>query len=75
MHSEECSPVLRAVCERRGYDDGEKNGCLGACMRGYLALWAFKREIPQYAGGAYVPYDSIWFEGDATRRGEKCFPA
>ncbi len=45
-----------------------------ALYAGIIALWAFKREIPQYAGGAYVPYDSIWFEGDATRRGETAFP-
>lgn len=48
-------------------------GLLMALYAGIIALWAFRREIPQYAGGAYVPYDSIWFEGAATRRGEKCF--
>lgn len=49
-------------------------GALFAIYAGIIAIWAFKREIPQYAGGAYVPYDSIWFEADATRRGETAFP-
>ena len=46
-------------------------GLLMALYGGTIALWAFKREIPQYAGGAYVDYDAVWFEGDATRRGKK----
>lgn len=46
-------------------------GLLMALYAGIIALWAFKREIPQYAGGAYVDYDAVWFEGDATRRGKK----
>lgn len=46
-------------------------GLLMALYGGIIALWAFKREIPQYAGGAYVDYDAVWFEGDATRRGKK----
>lgn len=49
-------------------------GALIAIYAGIIAIWAFKREIPQYAGGAYVPYDNIWFEADATRRGETAFP-
>ena len=49
-------------------------GLILALYGGALALWLYKREIPQYAGGAYVDYDAIWFEGDATRRGEKNFP-
>ena len=48
-------------------------GLLMALYAGIIALWVFRREIPQYAGGAYVDYDAIWFEGAATRRGEKCF--
>ena len=46
-------------------------GLLMALYGGIIALWSFKREIPQYAGGAYVDYDAVWFEGDATRRGKK----
>ena len=46
-------------------------GLLMALYGGVIALWAFRREIPQYAGGAYVDYDAVWFEGDATRRGKK----
>ena len=46
-------------------------GLLMALYAGIIALWAFRREIPQYAGGAYVDYDAVWFEGDATRRGKK----
>lgn len=46
-------------------------GLLMALYAGIIALWAFRREIPQYAGGAYVDYDAVWFEGDATRRGGK----
>lgn len=41
---------------------------------GILTVWMFGKEIPQYTNGAYVDYDSIWFEGCATRWGEKCFP-
>lgn len=48
-------------------------GLLMALYAGIIALWAFKREIPQYAGGAYVDYDAIWFEGCATRWGQKFF--
>lgn len=46
-------------------------GLLMTLYAGIIALWAFRREIPQYAGGAYVDYDAVWFEGDATRRGKK----
>lgn len=46
-------------------------GLLMALYAGIIALWAFRREIPQYAGGAYVDYNAVWFEGDATRRGKK----
>lgn len=49
-------------------------GVLLAIYAVIIAIWAFKREIPQYVNGAYVPYDSIWFEADATRRGETAFP-
>lgn len=48
-------------------------GLLMAFYASIIALWAFKREIPQYAGGAYVDYDAIWFEGCATRWGQKFF--
>ena len=48
-------------------------GLLMALYAGIIALWAFRREIPQYAGGAYVDYDAIWFEGCATRWGQKFF--
>ena len=48
-------------------------GLLIASYAGIIALWAFSREIPQYAGGAYVDYDAIWFEGCATRWGQKFF--
>lgn len=50
-------------------------GLLMALYAGIIALWAFKREIPQYTGGAYVDYDAIWFEGCATRWGQKFFKA
>ena len=46
-------------------------GLLMTLYAGIIALWAFRREIPQYAGGAYVDYDAVWFEGAATRRGKK----
>ena len=48
-------------------------GLLMASYAGIIALWAFRREIPQYAGGAYVDYDAVWFEGCATRWGQKFF--
>lgn len=48
-------------------------GLLMALYAGIIALWAFKREIPQYAGGAVVDYDAVWFEGCATRWGQKFF--
>lgn len=49
-------------------------GLLLTLYAGILAVWLFKREIPQYAGGAYVDYDAVWFEGCATRWGETAFP-
>lgn len=49
-------------------------GLLLAVYAGILAVWLFKREIPQYTGGAYVDYDAVWFEGCATRWGETAFP-
>ena len=48
-------------------------GLLVVLYAAILAIWMFKKEIPQYANNAYVDYDSIWFEGCATRWGEKCF--
>lgn len=36
-----------------------------------ICLWLFGKEIPQYASGKYIDYDSIWFEGQATRWGTK----
>ena len=50
----------------------------GAALAVYaliLAVWLFAVEIPKYAHGAYVPYDSIWFEGSATRLGQKYYGA
>ena len=35
-----------------------------------LEYWLFKIEIPKYDNGARVPYDEIWFEGQATQLGE-----
>lgn len=37
-----------------------------------VSIWMSTIEIPKYDKG-YVPYDSIWFEGQATRWGEKVF--
>ena len=34
-----------------------------------LNIWSFHSEIPKYSSGDYVDYDSIWFEGDASKRG------
>lgn len=39
-----------------------------------MAWWLFGKEIPQYENGAHVDYDAVWFEGSATRLGEKYFP-
>lgn len=36
-----------------------------------IAMWLFGKEIPQYASGKSVPYDKIWFEGQATEWGTK----
>lgn len=38
-----------------------------------IFMWLVIREIPKYANNAYVPYDGIWFEAQATRLGEKNF--
>lgn len=48
-------------------------GLILALYGGLLAIWLYKKEIPQYANGAYVDYYSIWFEGCATRWGQKFF--
>ena len=48
-------------------------GLILALYGGVLAIWLYKKEIPQYANGAYVDYDAIWFEGCATRWGQKFF--
>ena len=37
-----------------------------------VSIWMSSTEIPKYDRG-YVDYDSIWFEGQATRWGEKVF--
>jgi hypothetical protein len=39
-----------------------------------IFIWLIVKEIPKYKNGKYIPYDSIWFEGQATRIGEKLFP-
>lgn len=36
-----------------------------------ILIWLFAKEIPQYAFGKYVDYDDIWFEGQASKWGEK----
>ena len=46
-------------------------GCLLICYAIIIAVWLFKTEIPQYASGKYIDYDSIWFEGQASKWGEK----
>ena len=38
-----------------------------------IFLWLLWKEIPKYEEGKYVPYDSIWFEGQATALGDKYF--
>ena len=53
-------------------------GGIGAILAFYalwLAYWLFVKEIPQYADGAHVDYDAVWFEGSATHLGETFFPA
>lgn len=39
-----------------------------------IFIWLIVKEVPNYKNNAYVPYDSIWFEGTATKLGEKHFP-
>ena len=39
-----------------------------------LTAWAWFFEIPKHQAPGYVPYDSIWFEGQATKLGYKYFP-
>ena len=46
-------------------------GCLLILYAIIIAVWLFKTEIPQYASGKYIDYDSIWFEGQASKWGEK----
>ena len=48
-------------------------GLLMALYAGFIAVWLFNVEIPKYEGGAVVDYDAVWFEGWATRLGEKYF--
>ena len=48
-------------------------GLLMALYAGFIAVWLFNVEIPKYEGGAVVDYDAAWFEGWATRLGEKYF--
>lgn len=36
-----------------------------------IASWLLNAEVPQYESGKYVDYDDIWFEGQATKWGEK----
>ena len=38
-----------------------------------ILLWLLCKEIPKYEEEQYVPYDSIWFEGQATALGDKYF--
>lgn len=46
-------------------------GCLLILYAIIIAVWLFKTEIPKYASGKYIDYDSIWFEGQASTWGEK----
>ena len=39
-----------------------------------IFIWLIVKEIPKYKNNTYVSYDSIWFEGTATKLGEKYFP-
>lgn len=34
-----------------------------------IVIWLLEHEIPKYVNGKSVPYDSIWFEGQATEWG------
>ena len=36
-----------------------------------IASWLLNAEVPQYESDKYVDYDDIWFEGQATKWGEK----
>ncbi len=38
-----------------------------------LLIWLAASELPKYSSGNYVDYDSIWFEGMATKLGKKYF--
>ena len=46
-------------------------GCLLISYSIIIMVWLFKTEIPKYASGKHVDYDSIWFEGQASTWGEK----
>ena len=46
-------------------------GFLLMCYLIGLFLWMMLKEIPKYNNYAYVPYDSIWFEGQATNLGTR----
>ena len=50
---------------------------IGALIVAYticLTCWLFIKELPQYDDDANVSYYSIWFEGQASRLGQKYFP-
>ena len=34
-----------------------------------IHIWSMAVEIPKHKGDVYVDYDSVWFEGDASKRG------
>lgn len=47
---------------------------IGAIIFFYLAglfIWLVLFEIPKYENNQKVPYDSIWFEGQATKLGKR----
>jgi hypothetical protein len=46
-------------------------GFLLICYLIGLFFWMMLKEIPKYNNYAYVPYDSIWFEGQATNLGTR----
>ncbi len=48
-------------------------GALLVLYAAVLGVWLLYFEIPKYRAGAYVPYDSVWFEASATRLGEKYY--
>ena len=63
-----------AICAVGAFTSVKLLLIIGAVLTVYFCIlgsWLLTVETPKYRNDYYPPYDSVWFEGDASKRGAK----